>query len=80
MPSAEEPASGRLLSGPEEPELGLCDRLGGGQKGGEEGGRLQGAVHTPGWFLLMYGRNRHNTAIILQLKMKLEILKKHDSH
>ena len=41
----------------------------------EGGSRGRGHMYTYGWFILMYGRNQHNSVIILQLKIN-EFLKK----
>ena len=38
----------------------------------EKGSRRRGHMYTYGWSMLMYGRNQHNTVIILQLN-KLKI-------
>ena len=35
----------------------------------EGGSRGKGRVYTYGWSMLMYGRDQHNAAIILQLKI-----------
>ena len=53
-------------------QTGVCDNLEGLDEAGrrEGGSRGKGHMYTYGSFMLMYGRNQHNTvkAIILQLK------------
>lgn len=48
LPSVEEPASGNVLSDPEEPELGLCGGLEGWLigRGGARGASGRGCVHS----------------------------------
>ena len=44
-------------------KLGLCNNLEGWDGEGEKEGSLRGRGHmyTYGWFMLMFGRNQHNT-------------------
>ena len=47
---------------------GLCNNLEGAKWEGYSRGREH--RYTYGWFVLTFGRNQHNKAIILQLKLK----------
>ena len=44
------------------PILGATQRDGAVEEGGRRGFKIGGHMCTPGWFMLMYGKNHHNIA------------------